>query len=500
MKTCFLFMILSLLASCTIQKTKGVSLEQALSMAGENRAELEKVLEHYKNDSLKLDAARFLIRNMPFHFSRMEYFVSPEGKRYVPDIRNFTDNQAVKRHCDSLQEKGYTIRKEIVYDIKTLHGDFLIRNIDLAFQAWQKPWAKDISFEDFCRYILPYRAEVEPTSDMRRELMDHYLPLIDSGKTRNAFEACMVINKNFMDNLKYKETGHPLYPTIEETFQAGIGECDALCNLATMAMRAVGIPIVVQTTTWTKMDLGHSWCAVLQDDKFYDFSPAYVGPDEYRQKLATTYYLKPAKVYRNLFEVDFKKSLTDDDYITYLKSPLLKDVTAENGYPVLDLSIEADKTPSSAKSLVYLCAYNYYEWKPIAIGMQTDAVCEFKDVVGNNIFIIAEGGKEQVLRYITAPFLVDSSGHIRKFIPDKSRTVTQELGFKKGKAPNNLHFWDTEKEYFVPISCDSITSDTTQLYTHIPENALLWYATPHRALGQRVGFIENGQLKRTWDF
>ena len=43
MKTCFLFMILSILTSCAIQKIKGVSLEQALSMAGENRAELEKV-------------------------------------------------------------------------------------------------------------------------------------------------------------------------------------------------------------------------------------------------------------------------------------------------------------------------------------------------------------------------------------------------------------------------------------------------------------------------
>ena len=141
MKTCFLFMILSILTSCSMQKTKGVSLEQALSMSGENQAELEKVLEYYKNDSIKLEAARYLIRNMPFHFSRMEYFVSPEGERYVPDIRNFTDNQAVKRHCDSLQEKGYTIRKEIVYDIKALHSDYLIRNIDLAFQAWQKPWA-----------------------------------------------------------------------------------------------------------------------------------------------------------------------------------------------------------------------------------------------------------------------------------------------------------------------------------------------------------------------
>ena len=71
MKTCLLFVILSILTSCSMQKPKGVSLEHALSMAGENRVELEKVLEYYKNDSLKLEAARFLIRNMPFHFSRM---------------------------------------------------------------------------------------------------------------------------------------------------------------------------------------------------------------------------------------------------------------------------------------------------------------------------------------------------------------------------------------------------------------------------------------------
>lgn len=45
MKTCLLFMILSILTSCSMQKTKGVSVEQALSMAGDNRGELEKVLE-----------------------------------------------------------------------------------------------------------------------------------------------------------------------------------------------------------------------------------------------------------------------------------------------------------------------------------------------------------------------------------------------------------------------------------------------------------------------
>lgn len=44
-------------------------LEKALRLAKGNRAELEKVLRHYQNDSLKLEAAKFLIRYMPGHYS-----------------------------------------------------------------------------------------------------------------------------------------------------------------------------------------------------------------------------------------------------------------------------------------------------------------------------------------------------------------------------------------------------------------------------------------------
>lgn len=44
-------------------------MEYALEFAGENRGELEKVLEHYNDSGLKQDAARFLIENMPRYFS-----------------------------------------------------------------------------------------------------------------------------------------------------------------------------------------------------------------------------------------------------------------------------------------------------------------------------------------------------------------------------------------------------------------------------------------------
>ena len=45
------------------------SMDKALRSAGDNRSELEKVLDHYKDDPEKLAAAMFLIENMSEHYS-----------------------------------------------------------------------------------------------------------------------------------------------------------------------------------------------------------------------------------------------------------------------------------------------------------------------------------------------------------------------------------------------------------------------------------------------
>ena len=79
MKSIFISRINILLAiflmACNSQNDK--KLEQALERAKENRQELEKVLDHYKKDSTKLAAARFLIENMPYHFTQEQYYTSP---------------------------------------------------------------------------------------------------------------------------------------------------------------------------------------------------------------------------------------------------------------------------------------------------------------------------------------------------------------------------------------------------------------------------------------
>lgn len=65
MKILFAIIIISFFIACQSETDK--RLEQALHLAGENRKELEKVIEHYKDDTLKLKEVQFLIENMLSH-------------------------------------------------------------------------------------------------------------------------------------------------------------------------------------------------------------------------------------------------------------------------------------------------------------------------------------------------------------------------------------------------------------------------------------------------
>lgn len=72
-----IFTVIFLMA-CNSSDSK--RLEQALLFAGDNRGELEKVLNHYKNNPEQLEAASFLIRNMPRWYGY-------EGGNWIPSNR-----------------------------------------------------------------------------------------------------------------------------------------------------------------------------------------------------------------------------------------------------------------------------------------------------------------------------------------------------------------------------------------------------------------------------
>jgi len=166
-KLLFIVLFFSLLFSCN----KTSKLERALELAGKNRSELEKVLKHYEDEPLKLKAAKFLIENMDTY----SFNTSPELETYYKTMDSiFSLNKRadeITKEQDSLLirlKKPNPFYFESIPDLQYVSADFLIDNIDRAFETWKSPFAKDMDFDDFCEYLLPYKANSTDHPDFWR--------------------------------------------------------------------------------------------------------------------------------------------------------------------------------------------------------------------------------------------------------------------------------------------------------------------------------------------
>ena len=134
MKLLYCIYIFCVLFSC---KPENKALEVALRFAGDNRAELEKVLQHYsKNpaDSLKLRAAIFLIENMPGHYTLEGDVINRYREKIYEDTTSSYFNKKILEIslCSMEWIRDVSCKVE---DLKTVKADFLIRHIDRSFEC-----------------------------------------------------------------------------------------------------------------------------------------------------------------------------------------------------------------------------------------------------------------------------------------------------------------------------------------------------------------------------
>lgn len=118
--------VLSCLAACTHPS----GLERTWERAGKNRAELEKVLCHYGDDSRKHRAALFLLEQMADCYSwsgtNIDTLKRLKQLSGLPGKEAWTDS--VKKAWNFPQLLSCTK----VYDAQVITADFLIRHIDHA--------------------------------------------------------------------------------------------------------------------------------------------------------------------------------------------------------------------------------------------------------------------------------------------------------------------------------------------------------------------------------
>ena len=138
MKQTTVYILLLLLTACQSKDR----LDMALEYAGDNRKELEKVLEHYRGDEMKYRAARFLIENMVGHTGHDSTDVrkfQPFYDRHVAISKKYNWERPAEwqQEIDSIwKESGQSLffpksRK----DVQTMRADRLIQEIDRSFKG-----------------------------------------------------------------------------------------------------------------------------------------------------------------------------------------------------------------------------------------------------------------------------------------------------------------------------------------------------------------------------
>jgi len=405
----FLFYAL-LLVAC-----KGIAdneLNEALIAAKENKKELLKVLEHYQNDSLKLKAAVFLIKNMTYKGS--VYY--PERKKIhqikkEAIVQGFLDETSLKEAEENIQ--NFSFQKDIEY----ITANYLIKNIDLAFEVWNKrTWAKKYSFNEFCEYVLPYRISQEPIEDWRESYYKRYAFLLDSVyKGDDVVEAVNVV-------CKYLKQEGFLYTHIPQTSPEAplfllnnrIGKCADICNLSIYILRALGLPVSYDFYKISPETANnHSWNVVIDTQTKQGVSFFFNDELWAERNIKKTDGRKACKIYRLTYS-----ERKPDEVLSVLRLPS-NCINVSSEY--FGTSIKIKNAKWVQKAPIYLGCIIHGQFVPIDIPTYAKDSLIFKNIEDNNIYLLASF--KDKFSCISTPFLFKNN-QIKYF--EKTGSVSNE--------------------------------------------------------------------------
>lgn len=402
--------------SCTSDTEK--ELAYALKQARKNRAELEKVLRHYQTEPQKRKAAKFLIRNLPYYFSY-------EGWQLDTIKQIIADKIVTKEVSPENQRRwgGFSLtslsRKP---DVQTVTADYLIQNIDFAFEVWEKrPWSRHYTFDDFCEYILPYRIGYEPLESWRKTYYDRYGFLLDSVYTgSDVVEACNQVTRQLSKEGFYDNEKSELpFPNLGASFFLNnrVGTCKESCDFTLYVMRALGIPVATDQLYYLPgLRSIHYWNVV--KDTTGQVVPFWFAEDDVRR--GNDDKRKKRKVYRRCFAVQpelIPGVSTDEAVVPTFKNRFLRDET--EAYFGANRIVVRLKQPSP-QQWVYLAGFAPVGWFPVTLAPANDPIV-FRNVEPNLIYqlLVATPNGWQPLE---TPFYFDGKS-IRHFRADTTRQV-----------------------------------------------------------------------------
>ena len=516
---CLHIFIYSIIFACNT-RTFPPNVERTLKMAGNNRAELEKAIANYsKNaeDSLKLMATYFIIANLDgwyyYDGELLDHY-----QDYLKLIRQDQDHGAYFLNSFSTLygpfSTGHLSRK---YDCREISASELIGNIELAFKVWEEqPWGKDVSFDQFCEYILPFRIQNEIPAYNRKQIYEEFYDKLDYARAKKAGVIAAGISLN--EELKKTAWIFSLRTSFLPHYNAArivkyrVGSCREMSDLAFYVMRATGIPVAIDfVPQWPYRSMGHEFNVIL--DK-YGKSMIFLGseddPGENHKALT-----KKGKVYRHMFTKDsgslamLKK---DDDVVpAFLEDSRIKDVT-DQYVKCFNVNAHLDTVASLAagiKKYAYICVFDNKVWQPIHWSSALNGHAVFTKMEGEIVYLVGYYDGSGIIS-AGFPFILDKEGNMQTLQPDLVRRNKQMVLSRvfpvvpddfdnwhmegcRFQGANKIDFSDAKDLYKIPSKPDPfwnvITINENNTFRYVR-----YFATDYTHIGEMEFFSSGGKL------
>lgn len=394
----------------------------ALRLAGDNRSELERVLRYFEKtgDKEKIAASRFLIGNMPGHKSMRgayeEYWDEADRTLSASD-----GSLSILDSLEALKEK-YDGRIYYDFDLNYISADYLIHDIETAFDQWRNgEWARHLTFDEFCEWLLPYTcSDNQPLINWRESLSGSARSYIDhlnecDEYIGNPRAAIMRVNNKLIPMIKKQKWihsghGYPIYdPSVFVKLPGA--SCNEYMTNGMLVMRSKGIPVGMDyTPQFADRLYGHYW----------NVYPNLRG----RKTMFTSFGVNPG--YPHFCNVVFAKVIrqtysANEGYLKLLRrhngdipkmydSPFFKDVTDEY-QETSEVCVELMKSAKLSSRDVFICVFGNDDWKPISWGRAKFGKAKFLNM-GRRAMYLVKGYVGGSLEPVSCPFFLDDFGHV----------------------------------------------------------------------------------------
>jgi hypothetical protein len=482
------------------------NVEMSLAKAGENRAELESVLKHYERlgDPQKLQAAQFLIANMDGHGYILTAFYDKDHNEVEFEALEYANLKEAQAALDVLEQEHGELdydTKRFDADLETVTAQYLIENIDLAFQAWrEKPWAKGLTFEAFRECVLGYRVDNEPVNSFRPTCLARYADLPEKMKDpTDVYEAAKLVRQDVNRWVPFNDLYylHPTDQSFEEMTRSRNGRCGDISNMMMYAMRSVAIPAAVDFTPWwADRDNNHAWEVILD------------AQGRGKGGLSN----RAAKIYRKTFAIQ-RDSLAcrageGAKLPRYLNSQNYRDVT-DQYMETTDVTVRLTNDMPAGTRFAYVCVFNGGKWRPIHWGEISRESVTFTKMGRSIAYLPAYFVDEEVVP-AGAPFILTRDGDVRTLVGQRDRKLAIELTATKPETPDA----DTQvtkptivvkpgKTYELFVWQNGWQSlgkqtagDEPVSFENVPAGGLYWLVAEGSRRLERIFTIEDG--KQVW--